>query len=626
MPKKAHWQFPPRNGGIEVIQDPSSAHFSDDPLPKLVREVIQNSLDAKEPGLNNPIQIVFTEIRVNPEDIGANELRSHLEACFRRAKRDKRRPIVRSYERALKAIDSEEIRCLRIVDSGTTGLKGSNWDALVSQEGSVRKDGEAPGGSKGIGKNAVFNVSDLRAVFYSTRYVARGRVEKLQGKATLMAHSDPKDTARQLQHVGFFAASGMNPILGKLIPVVFRLGEKGTGVYVMGFNPRSTHWVDELVNATINNFFYAIHHKRLIVQVKARNSRKTTIDHESLDLLFERQEQKASSYFYYRAIRDEKPIKTESIGKIGSLNVHVLLDSFCPRRIAYVNHNGMLITDIRDPRGNPMAPRGRGLWPNYAVAVVPATAKGDEWIRSTENTSHDSMSTQELFEESARRKADGWFKAVRKSIRTIIDDKAEVQKYGDTSNLDELASMFPDEFDPHAPGNKVLKTRVSRSRVVPSAPGQGSGLRPGADDDYGSGTGMGMGEGDGGERGGGQGNGNGKGTPPGSGPGSEKGRRSARTPRLQRPRFILTGPSRATVAFSAANPGEDVIDFALIPAGSEWTRENKIDITEARVISPLGQQVQVDGGVVSLTPKSEERIVMEIATSENINNLAFRMV
>ena len=35
----------------------------------------------------------------------------------------------------------------------------------------MSKSGGAPGGSYGIGKNAILNVSDLQTVFYSTRLV-----------------------------------------------------------------------------------------------------------------------------------------------------------------------------------------------------------------------------------------------------------------------------------------------------------------------------------------------------------------------------------------------------------------------------------------------------------------------
>lgn len=195
MSTKPEWQFPPRNGGIDFVQDPSSAHFSDDPIPKLVREIIQNSLDARESGISDPVVVKFEDTEVEPELIGASQLDEHLTACLDRAKSERMPQDVRKvYEKARNALKRKRIRCLRITDSGTTGLSDSNWDALVTREGDVQKSSVGAGGSYGIGKNAVFNVSDAQTVFYSTRYVngREGRVEKMQGKATLMSHQDPE--------------------------------------------------------------------------------------------------------------------------------------------------------------------------------------------------------------------------------------------------------------------------------------------------------------------------------------------------------------------------------------------------------------------------------------------------
>ena len=205
MASEPSWQFPPRNGGIDYIQDPSSAYFKDDPLPKLVREVVQNSLDAKKQGLADPVKVSFIETSVDPSLIGASELKQHLYACMKRVQDEGLPNIQTDYVKALETLDSNQISCLRIVDSGTTGLKGASWNRLVVQEGGVYKLGSAPGGSYGIGKNAVFNVSDLRTVFYSTRYVTprEGRAAKLPGKATLMTHANPKKGIEDLQHIGF---------------------------------------------------------------------------------------------------------------------------------------------------------------------------------------------------------------------------------------------------------------------------------------------------------------------------------------------------------------------------------------------------------------------------------------
>ena len=630
------WQFAPRNGGIEVIQDSSSAHFRDDPIRKLVREVLQNSLDAKDRDLVGPVEVQLIESYVDADLIGGSELKQHLISCLDQAKKADRPKVQAIYNRALQAMTTDQIRCLQVLDSGTFGLKGASWNALVTQEGSVHKAGDAPGGSNGIGKNAVFNVSDLRTVFYSTRYLDRkeGRVEKLQGKASLMSHPSPDNGDESLQHIGFFTSPDGQPIYTREIPDFFRLGDIGTGVFVMGFNPKSASWVKEVTSAVIENFFYAIHNKNLLVKISAPESEDVLVSNESLDWLFESYASNTPSHHYYRATRDHQPIVTNPIGKIGSLEVSLSLGSG-PRRTAYVNRNGMLITDSREQKVNPVAPRARSLWPDFVAVVTPATVAGDEWIRLMENASHDAMSPLQLDEDKERREANRVFKETREAVGKIIDEAAQVEKYGDTSNLVELAELLPDVFDPSAPGNAVLATRTTP--ITPTRPtGRISELQASyeavlhdTDDSLNGGSSSTDSSVDGQQESGGGGGGDGGNANQGGNSGKEgkeKRPRSARPPRLRQPRFLPTGPEKATVAFTVTEKLARAVNIALTPAGGEWLGpESLIEITEAKVISPPDLQVQIDDGVVSVTPLPNERVVIEISTDAEINGRAFRI-
>ena len=510
-------------------------------------------------------------------------------------------------------LQAKEIRCLRIVDSGTLGLIGKSWDALVFQEGSVQKSGDAPGGSNGVGKNAVLNVSDLRTVYYSTMYVLgrEGRVERLQGKATLMDHPNPHSNSESLQHVGFYSMPQGQPVLTTQIPNYFRLREVGTGVFAMGFNPRSNEWVNEVTSAVIENFFFAIHRKKLVVTIKERVTEPTIVNHETLDLLFDRHGNNNPSIHYYRAIRDQEAHLTEPIGSIGPLKAYVAMGTG-PRRTAYINRNGMLITDSREQRNNPIGPRGKSLWPDYCVVVTPDTDKGDEWIRLTENPSHDSMSPRQCFEGKELAKAELWFKQARNTLSEKIDEAAQIQKYGDTSNLSELAAMFPDEFDPDAPGNKLLKTKTTNTRVVVQqllssepdieeepepGPGPGPGPRPGPDPN----------------------------PRPAPGPGPSPGPRQSRRPRIERPRLMLVDSTTATVAFTATGDSPEELVIRLRPAGAEWGQENPIEIITAKVLGIDDQEVSVSGGAVRLTALPNKRVVLQVTTTEALDDLAFRI-
>ena len=552
-----------------------------------------------------------------------------MTACLDRAKADCEVDVQDTYARALKSLSGSQIRCLQIVDSGTYGLKGPSWDALVIREGAVSKYGGAPGGSNGIGKNAVLNVSDLRTVFYSTRYLDRreGRVEKLQGKATLMSHPHPV-SGESLQHIGFFAMPDGQPVYTREIPDFFKLGDVGAGVFVMGFNPRSAEWVKEVTAAVIDNFFYAIHHKKLVVKVAAPEADSVVVNHETLDWLFESHSANSPYHYYYKAIRDRKPVDTDAIGKIGPLQVFLALGSG-PRRIAYINHNGMLITDSREQKTNPVAPRGRNLWPDFAAVVTPTTVAGDEWVRQTENPSHDAMSPWQLADDKERRAADRVFKEARDTISKIIDDAAQVEKYGDTSNLMELAELFPDEFDPSAPGNAVLPTRTAP--ITPTRPsGRISELQTtyelmleNTDETQSGGN---SGDGGNSRENGGGGAGNSQSGDNLGKKSREKRERQARPPRLRYPRFLPTGSAAATVAFTVTEATAQEVSLALTPAGGEWLgQESHIAITAAKVISPPDQEAQIADGVVSLTPRPNERVVIEIAADGELDGLAFRI-
>lgn len=104
MSSYARWQFPSSNGGADFVQDPSSTHFSDAPIPKLVREVVQNSLDARDGKLAKPVMVKFAETNIQRDLIGANELERHLRACHKREKSDVALQQRKTYTRALNAI------------------------------------------------------------------------------------------------------------------------------------------------------------------------------------------------------------------------------------------------------------------------------------------------------------------------------------------------------------------------------------------------------------------------------------------------------------------------------------------------------------------------------------------
>ena len=610
-----------RNGGIDYVSDPSSAHFSNAPIPKLVRELIQNSLDAKEDGLPGPVAVTFSETRVDRDLVGGAALGRHLQSCLDRSHEDNRPGIAEFYANALTVIGQRSIPCLKVQDAGTAGLNDARWKALVEQEGAVSKAGGAPGGSFGIGKNAILNVSDLQTVFYSTRLVEgrKGRVEKLQGKATLTGHPDPDGSGTDLQHIGFYSQEGTAPVMGTSIPKFFRLDESGTGVFIIGFNPHSSDWVNQVVTSVIENFFYAIHHQLLTVEISCISGDPAWIDHQTIDSLFNRLEPiNKDAVHYYRAVRDlagDEIERTKRFDGLGRLRAYLAFGEGAPRRVAHVNRNGMLITDSREQKSNPLAPRGQSLWPDFVGVVVPDTDAGDLWLRRMENPSHDSLSSGQLRKEDDRREAERRLKQARQALGEIIDRNAKIDKYGETSNLDELAGILPDVDD--NPGTRTLATTVIESPSPRFDMGEadknlhdegGEPVEDLEEDEVGGGN-DGSGNRDGESR-------------------AVLAPRSERRGALQRVRYIPLSPVEAIIAFNPASEPPCEVKLSLIPAGADRDpqRARPVAIIEATRIGDSGSPLLVNDGEIIFTADSTERVMIKIVADGNLDQQAFRLM
>lgn len=634
MKSKPAWIFPPTNGGVDYVNDPSSAYFSDSPIPKLVREVIQNSLDAKDHRFDEPVAVRFSEIEVERKHIGGAELSKHIASCLRRAENDNRSDAAASYRNALKVSRRARIRCLKIQDIGTTGLVGSHWDALVRQEGAVNKSAASAGGSFGIGKNAVFNVSDLHVVFYCTRYVEgrRGRVDLLQGKAALMAHPNPQDPEDMLQHMGFYACEGGEPISGrKTIPGCFELDEAGTGIFIMGFNPRSTgnQWAQEVARAAAENFFYAIHNRRLRVEVAPLKGKAISVNHETLASLFNDYDadksdfndydaDKSESAYFYRAIRDaaDSVDQTEPLGQLGRLKAYALFTEGAPRRLAYINRNGMLITQSNELSANPLRPRNRTIWPDYAVVVMADTDAGDGWIRKMENPSHDSISPKQLGSEKDIREARNALSAARRALRELIDAKADIQQYGEESNLDELAHLFRDELDATMPGSRELTVKSIKTNPRPI---EVSGRQH--DDEYNEPYHVNE-----------QANEEDQKRQPQRGnPNKNINPPRPRLPSLRNPRFIPKSAREAIVAFTAEEASKGEIHLTLAPAGADRhpgkasRRPPPVRIVEAESVGDDNIPINIENGAMAIQPPPNKRVVIRVVVETDIDQYAIAL-
>ena len=252
--------------------------------------------------------------------------------------------------------------------------------------------------------------------------------------------------------------------------------------------------------------------------------------------------------------------------------------------------------------------------------IVPDSDPGDLWLRRMENPSHDALSLGQLRNEGDRREAKKLLRQARRGLRAIIDEKAEVNRYGDTTNIDELSDLLPDQEG--IAGDRTLTTHVIEPRRKPSdtftiiteeseGKGGGEGENPRdrtGDEERGD-------DGEGGEEHGEDGD-----TPIRY----RKGRAV-----LRRVRYIPLSHDEAIIAF---DPTPDSVTpevrLSLVPAGTErdLRGNQRVAITAATRVGDTEEPLELNDGQILFTPDSTERVTVRLVADGNLDQRAFRLI
>ena len=606
--KQIQWYFPPTGGGVEYnFNDGSQEHFRDDPLNHTLREVIQNSLDALDAKGFDSIAVAITETTVPSNVVGADTLALHIEKSLERSTQYGIVGGVEFYKRALEILKQQDIRVLSIIDRNTTGLTEDKWNALIYNEGTPVKTGmPAAGGSFGIGKNAPYLLSSLGLVCYSTRYLdldgRRGRIEKFIARAKLSAHSNPHNPVEILQHVGFGTIAPWtqrtnppSPTLGNDISSVFRLDEPGTGIFIMGFDPGQSDWARKTEMSIAYNFFAAIHHRKLQVTIKPHKwPQPIVVSNETLDSIFQYGEQKERAQHYYYAIRDDavKPIKTvKLLGK--SFRIFMSITEEAPRRVAYINRRGMLITDHGQFGKNPFTVNGNS-WMPYAAVVIASDDSTDEYIRRMEPPNHENIEYRSIRDFQERTRIEKELREIRDAISDIIEKETRSKEIEHDINLTELSDILPRYGDEDHQAI-VLKHRTlthsnrNENQITfedgPTIETDEDSQEQQADDSH-----------------------------------STKISQNSNRPAIHTiydVRIIRSEPDTLIVAFTPHHAGDQSICLSIKPAGEERRREDHIPIVNVTCIRPDNASVQLTNNVVKLNTQPGERVVLQMIINAN---------
>ena len=255
------------------------AAFSDLRPATVVRELIQNSLDAALIEAREPCaQVRFERSTCTLDEIPG--IKSYRTA-FARAVQEQTpsgsaRPVVDRIERTLR---EESLDVLWVIDNGV-GLDGKRMSALLS-DGVSAKGGNASG-TFGNGHSVVVPASNLRYVMYGG-FVANGESYGA-GQAVLASHRDDGDWRSRSGRgvylesfkptsadVPFTLARGdaIPPLVAAAIDWIRDEHGHGAAVIIPAFNnfEHDQPLRDAVFRAAAFNFFQAIHEGRLVVEV-----------------------------------------------------------------------------------------------------------------------------------------------------------------------------------------------------------------------------------------------------------------------------------------------------------------------------------------------------------------------
>lgn len=516
--KTVGWHFPSSGGGSDDgFNDAGIETYTGAPFEGLAREIIQNSLDASIDG-KSKVTVKFELIEIKRDEFpDADGLFDILKQCHKESKgKDKKETEFFRIATQTLNVTNDKVTCLKISDSGTTGLCGDYekrqgpWHAITKGKGITDKRDPTAGGSYGIGKNAPFTVSRLRTVFYSSRYKeGKETVYRAQGKSILKSHS--MGGGGWTQGTGFYGIKdGCQPLVGK-IPEILRPKEQGCVVLVAGFDAVQD-WQRIISTTVIANYFCAIDQGKLKVAIRDQGGKTRIIEQNTLRECFETalkwdvdSESIKNSFDYYQAMKSpDSSVKDKEFALLGHCKMWVLMQEGAPKKVALLRKTGMLITDSQ---------KGLMRWVGHADFVgvfMCESPKGNELLRAMENPQHNAFEPERAIE-SKRKQCKKALKEMCDWIRSCIDSLAKPEET-EVSPIDELAEFFPDLDAPETiagdeerdiEGEPVFSPKPIKHKVTVDAESEADGEDGGAGENDGQGgEGSGHGSGHGGGTGG----------------------------------------------------------------------------------------------------------------------------
>ena len=447
----AKWLFPDnRHRKTVAFNNQGVAHFTGDRFHNVVRETVQNSLDAaRDENDTVIIKMHLQEIPANLFD-GAG-LGTTITQCLKTSKVPNDRPTLRKMADYLTEVNaSGSIPALVISDHNTTGASDipesgqltSMWEALTNSEGVDVKSSAGSGGSHGIGKNAPYNISIPRTILYSTRFKtgANGQTRSLFiGRALLVSHTGAD--GQPYSHEGYLGAEDFNALEDDDIATIFRRDVTGLTTYILGFAPpEGMSWQTLAAQAAVENFSHGIVQGKVIFDIDGNTITAENIRNKWVTEL-PNLTQETLNFIELSAKTPEERHQIDGIGEI-NLYLETTDDPDDNRReVALVRDSGMLITSLLPNMNLPGMRREASLPRNLKgfTAIIECLSHGEaSLIRDAETANHTAVRPDIIEDQNRRKLAEGQLTKLGRWVKNVLQEKAKREVHARIDSADEL--------------------------------------------------------------------------------------------------------------------------------------------------------------------------------------------
>ena len=467
------WRFSSNNySERKGLNDAGIETFSGSIFSSLAREICQNSLDAiSDP--NKPVRVEFSKFDIKRDLVpDIDKLAKAIQCCMQTFNDAHNKNFFATADALISR--TEKIPCLRISDFNTKGLEGSDeydsktptaWSSLVKSSGVSSKTGSA-GGSFGIGKSAVYVISKLRTVFYST-LDCYGK-KACEGVAKLPSFEWDEFEEEQdkfTSGTGYCSVDKKNSPLTKMLDIGcdFTRDEPGTDIYVIGIYD-DDDWKENIIKSVIINFLVAIFEEMLTVIVG-----ETEISSKTLGDLIKKYEEKdkelTNTSHYYNVLKSGKEPKIisigDNIGEIGEVELTYNIDAKGSenfnRKILICRKNGMKIFE----QGNISSSN------QFTGICILREENINEFFRKMENPQHNDWEPDRITNKKERDRANKIKKNFKKKIKEEINTSFDI----DTSERIDFAGVGRylsdiSELDGNSQKNENLDQSITSIKTI----------------------------------------------------------------------------------------------------------------------------------------------------------------